>query len=103
MSSARLTLAQATRICDGVVSSCLTRGFAPITVVVVDHNGDQVASQRMDGCLPKAYPEFAYAKAYTALTMKTSSRNFRDKYTKTNDAAKFCQVWEEKLLKKRDP
>lgn len=52
----------------------------------------QIASQRMDGCCPSAYPEFAYAKAFTAVTTKGSSRAFRDKYTSTTDPAKFCQV-----------
>lgn len=92
MASVRLTLSQATKICEGVVNTCLARGFAPITVVVFDANGDQVAYQRMDGCMSKAYSQFAHAKAYTAITLKNSSRSFRDKYTSSNDAGKFCQV-----------
>ena len=65
-----LSLSQATRICEGVVTTCLMRGFAPITVVILDVNGDPVATQRMDGCCPAAYPEFAFAKAFTSVTLK---------------------------------
>jgi uncharacterized protein GlcG (DUF336 family) len=48
----RLTLAQAVRICEGVVSTCMSRGFAPISVVVLDAHGHQIAMHRMDGCAP---------------------------------------------------
>ena len=76
-----LTLAHALRICEGAVSTCLSRGFAPITIVVVDANGHQIAAQRMDGCQPMAYPKFAAAKAHTCVSLGVSSRQFRDKYT----------------------
>jgi len=38
-----LSLAQANRICDGVVAACKDRGFAPVVVVVLDENGHQVS------------------------------------------------------------
>eukprot|EP00952_Eustigmatos_sp_NYUAD-ZCMA_P006438 27740-Eustigmatos_ZCMA.PRE.1 len=92
MAARRLTLAQATRICEGVVSTCLSRGFSPITVFVLDADGHTITSQRMDGCCPSGYPDFAFAKAHTAVVMKTSSRAFRDKYTSSaGDCGKFCQ------------
>ena len=47
----------------------------------------------MDGCAVKAIPDFAYAKAFTCIGMKISSRQFRDKYTMgAMDPAKFCQM-----------
>lgn len=61
----RLSLAQARSICDGIVSACESRGFAPLSMVVLDADGHAVVSQRMDGCCPAAFPDFALAKAYT--------------------------------------
>lgn len=46
----------------------------------------------MDGCVHAGIPEFSYAKAYTCIVMKQSSRDFRDKYTKENNAAKISQL-----------
>lgn len=51
-----------------------------------------LVQKRMDGDVHAAFPEFSYAKAYTCVTMTTSSRDFRDKYTKDNDAAKIAQL-----------
>mmetsp|Transcript_43282 Transcript_43282/g.94278 ORF Transcript_43282/g.94278 Transcript_43282/m.94278 type:complete len:169 (-) Transcript_43282:93-599(-) len=87
-----LPLAQATRICDGVVATCLSRGFAPVTVYVCDANGEPVAFQRMDGCSAKVTPDVARSKAYTSAALRMSSRAFREKYTTGNDPAKFCQM-----------
>lgn len=44
--AAKLTLAYALRICEGAVVTCTTRGFAPVCIVVVDANGQQIAAQR---------------------------------------------------------
>jgi hypothetical protein len=38
-------------------------------------------TNRMDGCVPMAYPKFAVAKAMTCISLCMSSRRFRDKYT----------------------
>ena len=46
----------------------------------------------MDGCSTKGIPQFSYAKAYTCIAMKISSRTFRDKYTSDNDPKKYCQM-----------
>ena len=51
-----------------------------------------LVQKRMDGNVHAAFPEFAYAKAYTCVIFDTSSREFRDKYTKDNDAAKIAQL-----------
>jgi uncharacterized protein GlcG (DUF336 family) len=46
----------------------------------------------MDGCVHAGIPDFSYAKAYTCIVMKQSSRDFRDKYTKENQAGKISQL-----------
>ena len=46
----------------------------------------------MDGCAPVGIPEFSFAKAYTCIATKNSSRTFRDKYTSSGDPGKFCQM-----------
>jgi len=51
-----------------------------------------LVQKRMDGDVHAAFPEFSYAKAYTCVTMNTSSRDFRDKYTMDNDASKIAQL-----------
>ena len=76
-----LTLEQADKIASGVVNCIKRNQFAPITVNVVDQAGDVLVTKRMDGCASKAIPDFSYAKAYTCVGMKISSRQFRDKYT----------------------
>jgi len=87
-----LNLAVANKICDGVVKACQANGFAPMTVVVLDAEGHQIASQRMDGCCPVGFPDFAFAKATTCVVTKGSSRTFRDKHTSTNSPADYCKV-----------
>jgi len=63
---------------------------------VLDTEGHQISSKRMDGCSSIGIPDFALAKALTCLAMKISSRQFRDKYVVMNqsnnqyDATKFC-------------
>ena len=85
-----LTLEQADKIASGVVNCIKRNRFAPITVNVVDSRGDRLVVKRMDGCASKAIPDFSYAKAFTCIGMKCSSRSFRDKYTADNNPAKFC-------------
>lgn len=87
-----LSLAQAVRICEATVATCTSRGFGPITVVVMDPAGHVISMQRMDNCAPTAYPKFAQAKAFTCVSLGVSTRVFRDKYTAAKDPAKFCQM-----------
>ena len=88
-----LSLEVADIIATATVQTCLSKKFQPITVVVLDAAGHVVVSKRMDGCSPLGYPEFAAAKAKTAIITKHSSRTFRDKYTKDKkDSSKFCQM-----------
>lgn len=44
--TSKLTLNHALRICEGAVATCASRGFAPVCIVVVDANGQQIAAQR---------------------------------------------------------
>ena len=83
---------QADKIANGVVHCIKRNNFAPITVNVVDSSGERIVLKRMDGCAKKAIPDFSYAKAFTCIGMKCSSRTFRDKYTSDNNPAKFCQM-----------
>jgi len=45
-----------------------------VTVHVLDSEGHQIVSRRMDGCSALGIPDFALAKAFTCLAMKISSR-----------------------------
>ena len=88
-----LTLEVADIIATAAVQTCMMKKYLPITVVVLDEAGHTIVSKRMDGCSSLGYPEFAAAKAKTAIITKHSSRTFRDKYTKDKkDSAKFCQM-----------
>ena len=87
-----LNLDLADTIANHVIKTCKTHNFAPITVNVLDASGLRVVSKRMDGCAPVGIPEFAFAKAYTCIVTKNSSRAFRAKYTGSGDAGKFCQM-----------
>ena len=46
----------------------------------------------MDDCSTKFISEFSYAKAFTCIAMKISSRQFRDKFTVEKDPAKIAQL-----------
>ena len=85
-----LTLEQADLIASGVVNCIKRNRFAPITVHVVDQSGDTIVRKVMDGCAMRGIPDFSHAKALTCVSMKCSSRQFRDKYTSVSDPAKFC-------------
>eukprot|EP00446_Apocalathium_sp_SHHI-4_P033578 CAMPEP_0177319154 /NCGR_PEP_ID=MMETSP0368-20130122/14455_1 /TAXON_ID=447022 ORGANISM="Scrippsiella hangoei-like, Strain SHHI-4" /NCGR_SAMPLE_ID=MMETSP0368 /ASSEMBLY_ACC=CAM_ASM_000363 /LENGTH=173 /DNA_ID=CAMNT_0018778629 /DNA_START=6 /DNA_END=527 /DNA_ORIENTATION=+ len=87
-----ITLAHATRICDGAVAACLSHGFAPVTVHVCNEHGEPIAFQRMDGCNGLLTPDVARCKAYTAVSLRMSSRAFREKYTTGNESAKYGQM-----------
>ena len=50
-------------------------------MTIVDPAGDIIVQKRMDGCASKGIPQFSYAKAYTCIAMKISSRDFSEKYT----------------------
>ena len=89
----RLTFAAADFVASAAVQRSLDRRYAPVAITVLDAAGAPIVTKRMDGCSSVGFPQFASAKATTAIVMKTSSRDFRDKYTKEPaQAAKYCQM-----------
>jgi len=87
-----MNLELADKLADRVIETAKRNGFAPIVVSVLDSNANQIVQKRMDGPVHAAFPEFSRAKAFTCVTMKTSSREFRDKYTADGDPAKMLQL-----------
>ncbi|KAL7510822.1 hypothetical protein ACHAXN_008126 [Cyclotella atomus] len=92
MSRFKLSLDAADALANGVVACVKRNGFSPIVVNVVDSNANILVQKRMDGCVHVGIPQFSYAKAYTCIVMKQSSRDFRDKYTKENNPGKISQL-----------
>jgi glc operon protein GlcG len=88
----KLSLADADTLANGVIDNVKRNDFPPIVVTVVDRQANILVQKRMDDVCHAAFPEFSYAKAYTCVTMGVSSREFRDKYTVTNDSAKIGQM-----------
>mmetsp|Transcript_13158 Transcript_13158/g.28467 ORF Transcript_13158/g.28467 Transcript_13158/m.28467 type:complete len:235 (-) Transcript_13158:251-955(-) len=91
-SATQMNLEVADALANGVVAAAKRNNFAPIVVTVLDKSANAIVQKRMDGDVHAAYPEFSYAKAYTCVSLHVSSREFRDKYTRENDAAKIAQL-----------
>ncbi len=70
-----LTLEQATSVIDAALSAAREHELLPLTVVVLDSGGHQIALKREDGS-GIIRVEIAVAKAYSALGMGVSSRVF---------------------------
>ena len=87
-----LTLEVADKIAYGVINAAKRNNFAPVTVNILNQNGEVVIQKRMDGCPPKGIPEFSLAKAKTAFLIKMSSRDFRDRFSSNNDPKMFCAM-----------
>jgi len=68
-----LPLAQASAIVDGALAAARENDLEPLTVVVLDAGGHEVALKREDGS-GIIRVEIAHAKAYGALGMGLSSR-----------------------------
>jgi hypothetical protein len=47
-----ISLRIAESIADTAIRTAISRGYAPVTVVVLDSWGHTVVSKRMDGCAP---------------------------------------------------
>mmetsp|Transcript_198 Transcript_198/g.410 ORF Transcript_198/g.410 Transcript_198/m.410 type:complete len:240 (+) Transcript_198:135-854(+) len=88
----KLSLNEADELANGVIKTIKRNDFPPIVVTVVDRQANILVQKRMDDVCHAAFPEFSYAKAYTCVTMGVSSREFRDKYTATDDNAKISQM-----------
>lgn len=92
MNKFKLTLDVADALANGVVKLVNQHKFKPVIINIVDSNANTLVQKRMDGCVHIGIPDFSYAKAYTCIVMKQSSRDFRDKYTKEGDAGKVAQL-----------
>jgi uncharacterized protein GlcG (DUF336 family) len=69
-----LPYAMAVTIAQGALDDCKARGY-PVSVVVVDRDGETAVMLRGDGAGPHTM-ENARRKAYTALTFKMTSEDF---------------------------
>ena len=81
----RLTLAIADEMASLAVAAAKANKFAPITVTVMDPEGSEIVSKRMDGCPPMAYSKLAAAKANTCVAVQMSTRTYGNKYLKGSD------------------
>jgi uncharacterized protein GlcG (DUF336 family) len=78
---ARLTLELAVRLIDGALARGMELGCAPLTVVVLDAGGHDIALKRQDGSgILRA--DIARGKAWGALGMGFSSREIGDRAQK---------------------
>jgi glc operon protein GlcG len=71
-----ITVAEAMAAMEKIVDATEAAGFI-VGIVVVDENGDQVASYRMDGCRPR-FMKVSFRKAYTAAMMDRSTEVFKE-------------------------
>lgn len=69
-----LSQPMALAIAQGALEDCKAKGY-PVSVVVVDRDGDTIVMLRGDGAGPHTV-ENARRKAYTALTFKMTSEEF---------------------------
>lgn len=69
-----LPYAMAVTIAQGALEDCKAKGY-PVSVVVVDRDGETMVMLRGDGARPHTM-ENARRKAYTALTFKMTSEDF---------------------------
>ena len=81
----RLTLAIADEMASLAVAAAKSNKSAPISVTVMDPDGSEIVSKRMDGCPPMAYSKLAVAKANTCVAVQMSTRAYGNKYLKGSD------------------
>jgi uncharacterized protein GlcG (DUF336 family) len=77
----RLTLELAVRVIDGAISRAAELGCAPLTVVVLDAGGHDIALKRQDGS-GILRVDIARGKAWGALGMGFSSRELGERAAK---------------------
>ncbi len=77
----KLTLDQAVRVIDGALARGTELGCAPLTVVVLDAGGHDLALKRQDGA-GILRSDIARGKAWGALGMGFSSRELADRAQK---------------------
>jgi len=93
VTSYSFNLAAADTISNGAIAAVANLSkYKPMCVTVLDSAGGILVQKRMDGAPDGAYRKFSYAKARTCIHLQTSSRVFREKYTGSDDSAKFIQA-----------
>ncbi|KAL7529214.1 hypothetical protein ACHAWF_002886 [Thalassiosira exigua] len=94
LTSYTLSLAAADKMADAAIVAAYTdfRGPKAVCITVLDSAGGVIVHKRMDGCPDGAYAKFSLAKARTCVQLMASSREFREKYTGSGEAAKFTQA-----------
>jgi uncharacterized protein GlcG (DUF336 family) len=71
----------ADRIASKVIACNRRNYFEDVSVSVVDGGGHIIVQKRMDGCpMATSVLDQAYAKAFTCISQRCSSRDVRDKY-----------------------
>jgi len=84
---ANLSVAQAMQIVDAVIAECSRPGdLVTVSVAVVDRAGQPVMQVRADTASTFNW-ELAYRKAYTALSMRRTSLEWRDRTAGDSDLA----------------
>jgi len=86
LSRVHISLDLASKIADGAIDFAKSKNFKPVTVVVIDSAANIIVQKRMDYCSSAGIPQYAYAKAYTCVSMSMSSRTFRDRYASSSSA-----------------
>jgi uncharacterized protein GlcG (DUF336 family) len=87
MMQPNISLAQARKMVDAVITECSETGdTVSISVAVVDRAGQPVMQIRADTDSPHNW-ELTYRKAYTALTYRRTSLDWRDRTAADSDRA----------------
>jgi uncharacterized protein GlcG (DUF336 family) len=82
-----ISAGQARRIADAIIAECSNPGeLITVTIAIVDRAGQPVLQLRADTASPIS-PELAYRKAYTALSVRRSSLEWRDLTAGESDLA----------------
>ena len=68
----KLNCKVAQEIIAGAVAAGQRNGLKPVAICILDPAGHEIATARMDGVLPAAFPKFAKAKAMTAIGTQKS-------------------------------
>jgi glc operon protein GlcG len=71
-----ITIAEAQAAIAKIVAATEAAGYI-VAIVIVDANGDEVASYRMDGCRPR-FIKVSLRKAYTSAMMDRSTESFKE-------------------------
>jgi glc operon protein GlcG len=71
-----ITIAEAQAAIGKIVAATEAAAYI-VAIVIVDENGDEVASYRMDGCRPR-FIKVSLRKAYTSAMMDRTTESFKE-------------------------